>query len=313
VLCSYGKRGGVNARPVEIILSNQISNQTEGFLVKVFISYAREDFETAQRFYDDVQKPGIEPWLDTRDIEPGLKWREVIEQKISESEYFFALISNKSLSKERKRYVQYEWKLALQENKPFIPIRLEPYTLPKRLSALQWIDLFPASAYEDGLRKILRRLNGAKTRANFEETFSSLGPDNDGWDLSEWSLSNVDHTGKRSRSIYGEAVPSFNTVTKAAYIALDIGKSTTLQFYRRLKLRRANIMAKVNFKAIINDGAEHIIDEESQELESDWLKRTIDLSPYGGKTITLKFVVTATDPLSLTSYAKAWIDNIVIV
>jgi hypothetical protein len=279
---------------------------------KVFISYAREDFETAQQFYNDVQKPAIEPWLDTRDIEPGSKWRNDIEQKISESEYFLALISNKSLSKERKRYVQYEWKLALEGNKPFIPIRLEPCTLPKKLSTLQWVDLFPASAYEDGLRKILRRLNGAKTPANFEETFSSLGPDNDGWDLSEWNLSNVDHTGKGSKSIYGEAVASFNTVTKAAYIALDIGKSTTLQFYRRVKLRRANIMAKANFKAIINDGAEHIIDEESQELESDWLKRTIDLSPYGGKTITLKFVVTATDPLSLTSYAKAWIDYIVI-
>jgi hypothetical protein len=278
--------------------------------VKVFISYTRKDFETAQRFYHDVRKPGIKPWLDTRDIEPGSEWSKVIEQKISESEYFLALISNKSL---RRRYVQYEWKLALEGNKPFIPIRLESCTLPKKLSALEWVDLFPTSAYEDGLRKILRRLNGAKTRANFEEAFSSLGPDNEGWDLSEWNLSNVDHTGKGSESIYGEAVTNFNTVTKAAYIALDIGKSTTLQFYRRLKLHRANMMAKANFKAIIDDGAEHIIDEESQKLESDWLKRTIDLSPYGGKTITLKFVVTATDPLSLTSYAKAWIDNIVIV
>jgi hypothetical protein len=278
--------------------------------VKVFISYTRKDFETAQRFYHDLQKPGIKPWLDTRDIEPGSEWSKVIEQEISESEYFLALISNKSL---RRRYVQYEWKLALEGNKPFIPIRLESCTLPKKLSALEWVDLFPTSAYEDGLRKILRRLNGAKTRANFEEAFSSLGPDNDGWDLSEWNLSNVDHTGKGSESIYGEAVTNFNTVTKAAYIALDIGKSTTLQFYRRLKLHRANMMAKANFKAIIDDGAEHIIDEESQKLESDWLKRTIDLSPYGGKTITLKFVVTATDPLSLTSYAKAWIDNIVIV
>jgi hypothetical protein len=136
--------------------------------------------------------------------------------------YFLALISNKSL---RRRYVQYEWKLALEGNKPFIPIRLESCTLPKKLSALEWVDIFPTSAYEDGLRKILRRLNGAKTRANFEEAFSSLGPDNDGWDLSEWNLSNVDHTGKGSESIYGEAVTNFNTVTRAAYIALDIGKS----------------------------------------------------------------------------------------
>lgn len=271
--------------------------------MKVFISYAREDSEAARRFYDHVQKPGIEPWLDTSDIEPGSQWGKVIEQEINESEYFLALISNKSL---RKRSVQYEWKLALnEETKPFIPIRLEPCTLPKKVSALQWVDLFPA--YEDGLRKILRRLNRAKTRANFEETFSSLGADNDGWDLSEWSLSKADHTGKGSESIYGEAA----AVTKTAFITLDVGNSTTLQFYRKLKLYRANIMAKAGFRAIIDDGAEHVIDEEFQNFEGDWLKRTIDLSPYGGKTITLKFAVTATDPLSL-SYAKAWIDDIVI-
>ncbi len=80
--------------------------------MKVFISYAREDSEAARRFYDHVQKPGIEPWLDTSDIEPGSKWSKVIEQEINESEYFLALISDKSLS---KRYVQYEWKLALNE------------------------------------------------------------------------------------------------------------------------------------------------------------------------------------------------------
>jgi hypothetical protein len=56
--------------------------------VKVFISYTRKDFEIAQRFYHDVQKPGIKPWLDTRGIEPGSEWSKVIEQEISESEYF---------------------------------------------------------------------------------------------------------------------------------------------------------------------------------------------------------------------------------
>ena len=39
--------------------------------MKVFINYAREDSEVARRFYDDIQKPGIEPWIDTSDIEGG--------------------------------------------------------------------------------------------------------------------------------------------------------------------------------------------------------------------------------------------------
>jgi hypothetical protein len=276
--------------------------------MKVFISYAREDSEAARRFFDDVQKPGIAPWLDSRDIEPGSQWSKVIKQEINQSEYFLALVSNKSLS---KKYVQYEWKLALNEvNKPFIPVRLEPCTLSKKLSALQWVDLFPV--YEDGLRKILRRLNRAKTRANFEETFSSLGPDNDDWDLSEWNLSKTDHTGTGSESLYGEAVARFNTVTKTALIALDVGNSTTLTFYRKLKLFEANFMAKANFRAIIDDGTDHVIDEESHTFEGDWIIRAIDLSPYRGKNIKLKFLVSASDPLSLTSYSKAWIDDIAI-
>jgi hypothetical protein len=277
--------------------------------MKVFINYAREDSELARRFYSDLQKPRIEPWIDTHDIEIGSEWSKAIKQEINESEYFLALISNKSLS---KRYVRHEWNLALQEeNKPFIPIRLEPCTLPKKLSILQWVDLFPV--YEDGLKTILRRLVRATTLANFEETFSSLDADNDGWDLSEWSLrSNVDHTDKGSESIYGEAVARFNTVTKTASITLNVDNSTTLQFYRKLNLHVANFMAKAGFKAIIDDGAEHIIDEVSQNLESGWIKRAIDLSPYSGKSITLKFVVTATDPLSVTSHAKAWIDDVVV-
>ena len=91
-----------------------------------------------------------------------------------------------------------------------------------------------------------------------------------------------------------------------------IGNSATLRFYRKLELHCANIMAKTDFKAIIDDGAEHVIDEESQEFESGWTRRTADLSPYCDKRVTLKFVVTATDPMSTISRAKAWIDDIVI-
>ena len=288
--------------------------------MRVFISYAREDSKSAQRLRDDIRKPGIEPWLDTSDIELGAKWKKYIEQEISESEYFLALISNNALN---KPFVQYEWKVALEKNKPFIPIRLDPgilpEKLPEKLAQLQWVDLFPVyedPEYKDGLRKILQHLYRSKAKGNFEENFSSLGPDNNGWDLSEWSLSNVDHSGTGSQSIYGEAIPNFNTVMKTTHITLDIGNSATLRFYRKLELNGANIYATTDFKAIIDDGAEHVIDEESRnygEFQSGWTRRTADLSPYCDKKVTLKFVVTATDPIAaLVSHAKAWVDDIVI-
>jgi len=276
--------------------------------MKVFISYAREDSAAATSLYEDLKRPGIEPFLDTSDIGAGEKWSRVIENEIIESEWVLALLSNKSLT---KLYVHYEWDLALKDgNKLFIPVRLEPCAVPETLSSFQWVDIFPSR--DDALRKILRRLNRSRTSGHFEETFSSLGPDNEGWDLSEWSLNDMDHTGRGSTSICGEAKASFNTVTKTASIVLDVGDSTVLKFYRKLNLSAANIMAKAIFRAIIDDGAQHVIDEESQNGESDWTMKKIDLSPYHGREITLKFMVIATDPISLATLSKAWIDDISI-
>ena len=46
--------------------------------------------------------------------------------------------------------------------------------------------------------------------------------------------------------------------------------------------------------------------------EANWIERSLDLSFCGGKTVRLKFVVTVTDPASVLSYAKVWIDDITI-
>ncbi len=40
-------------------------------VVKVFISYAREDYETAKRLYDDLKKAGVSPWMDENDLISG--------------------------------------------------------------------------------------------------------------------------------------------------------------------------------------------------------------------------------------------------
>ena len=36
--------------------------------IKVFISYAREDYETANRLHDDLKASGLKPWMDKKDI-----------------------------------------------------------------------------------------------------------------------------------------------------------------------------------------------------------------------------------------------------
>ncbi len=81
--------------------------------MQVFISYAREDYETARKLYDDLgQQDGIRPWMGEEDILIGQNWKTEIEQAIRDSDYFLVLFSSDSVSKEG--FVQKEIRVALE-------------------------------------------------------------------------------------------------------------------------------------------------------------------------------------------------------
>ena len=128
--------------------------------VKVFICYAREDFEIAARLYQDLQHAGVEPWMDRKNLRPGQKWRAVINQAIRQSAYVIALLSAHSVSK--RGFVQKELKEALDvvdELPPFdifvIPVRVDACEpVDERLQELHWVDLF--ESYEEGVNLILQ-------------------------------------------------------------------------------------------------------------------------------------------------------------
>jgi hypothetical protein len=153
------------------------------------------------------------------------------------------------------------------------------------------------------------------------ETFSSAsGPDNTGWSLGGWTLSNKDATGiAGSRSITATAAPAFNTVTRTAtWAGLALGAAPKLSYLRQLALSDANILASAGLSIIINDGSDHIVDAKSisgftSYTESSFTARSnIDLSAFAGKTVTLKLVVTASDSSSTVTSATAVIDQIQI-
>ncbi len=130
--------------------------------MKVFISYAREDLETAKKLYHDLKRAGISPWMDKQDLLPGQNWQVMISKAIQESKYFLALLSSHSLTK--RGFVQKELKMALDILDEFpeddifiIPIRIEDCKPEdEKLKYLHWADFFPS--YEDGLSQILRVL-----------------------------------------------------------------------------------------------------------------------------------------------------------
>lgn len=147
--------------------------------VRPFISYAREDRETALRLYRDLVKSGARPWLDVEDLLPGQDWQHAITRAISESSHFLALLSVHSVNKQG--YVQKELRHALDLLDTFppgdvfvIPVRLDD-SKPRhdRLATLHWLDLF--ADYDEAFQKLLRSLRIEATTPEPAE-YSSHGP-----------------------------------------------------------------------------------------------------------------------------------------
>lgn len=129
-----------------------------------FLSYAREDQDSARRLTDDLRRAGITVWLDQDSLLPGQDWRVAVDNAIRSHRFFIALLSSRSISK--KGYVQKELRIALEvldqypESQVFIiPVRLDECAPSHhRLNDLQRADLFPDWAA--GLNSILKALQG---------------------------------------------------------------------------------------------------------------------------------------------------------
>ena len=69
-------------------------------LMKVFISYAREDIEAARRIYLFLASiEEFSPWIDQENLRPGENWEQAIFTAINESRLFILLLSRVAFAK----------------------------------------------------------------------------------------------------------------------------------------------------------------------------------------------------------------------
>ena len=129
----------------------------------VFISYAREDSEYANRLYNDLKNAGLNPWLDKEELLPGQNWDKEIKKAVKNSKFFLPIFSSTSVAK--RGYIQREFRLAIDaadeipEGQIFIiPIRIDECKIPfDKLSKIQYQDMFPE--WNKGLQRIIRALS----------------------------------------------------------------------------------------------------------------------------------------------------------
>lgn len=132
---------------------------------QVFLSYAREDRDSAKKIFRALRKSGVQVWadFDSASLPAGSPWKVAITKAIRESQYFIAILSSNSVHK--RGYVQKEILAALDildefpEQKIYlIPVRLDQCTPShSKIHELNWVDLFPS--WQQGLSKILMAIN----------------------------------------------------------------------------------------------------------------------------------------------------------
>lgn len=128
--------------------------------VKIFISYARVDAEPVADIHRRLKAAGYEPWIDSEDLLPGVKWKDAIIKAVREADLFLLCISSRSSN--RQGFIQREIKIAFDQLEEktsdhiyFIPVRLEECELPERVEDFQCVNWFETGAWER-LEKALR-------------------------------------------------------------------------------------------------------------------------------------------------------------
>jgi hypothetical protein len=168
--------------------------------MQVFISYAKEDHESALKLFKSLSMlDEISPWLDTEYLLPGMNWEDEIINAIEKSQYFIAIISSNSIDK--TGFVQKEMRIALDRLQYFptdkiflIPVRLDICDAKFRiLKNIQYVDLFPD--WDKGFDKILKVIT-EQIQARLTFIFSHLQTHMTIKQQDEWIILNEDYIGK---------------------------------------------------------------------------------------------------------------------
>jgi TolB-like protein len=134
----------------------------------VFLSYASQDAEAAQRICEALRAAGIEVWFDQSELRGGDTWDRSIRKQIKTCALFIPVISRTTHDR-REGYFRLEWKLAVDrchlmdaDMAFLLPVviddtRDDDARVPERFREVQWTRL-PGGITPPALVERVRRL-----------------------------------------------------------------------------------------------------------------------------------------------------------
>ncbi len=139
----------------------------------VFLSYAREDAESARHIADALRAFGVEVWFDQNELRGGDSWDTKIRTQIKTCALFVPLISQRT-EERSEGYFRREWKLAVDRthdmtgSKAFIvPVvidgtRESGAAVPEEFMRYQWTRLAGGQATPEFVLQVKRLLDAPK-------------------------------------------------------------------------------------------------------------------------------------------------------
>ena len=137
----------------------------------VFLSYASQDAEAAQKICEALRAAGIEVFLDQSELRGGDAWDQKIRREIHDCALFVPVISVNTASR-LEGYFRLEWKLAVDRShlmaaeKPFLlPVVIDATResnahVPDRFREVQWTRLPGGDTSPTFAERVRRLLSG---------------------------------------------------------------------------------------------------------------------------------------------------------
>ena len=141
----------------------------------VFLSYASEDAEAAQRICAALRSAGVEVWFDQSALRGGDLWDQAIRKQIKACALFIPVISRHT--HERKEgYFRLEWKLAVDRSNLIsatraflLPVVIDDTTeddeeVPEKIRDIHWTRLPNGETSSEFVTRIRKLLSGESGR-----------------------------------------------------------------------------------------------------------------------------------------------------
>ncbi|MCB9502421.1 MAG: TIR domain-containing protein, partial [Deferribacteres bacterium] len=110
----------------------------------VFLCHNSEDKPAVRQLYEDLQKEGISPWLDEKELRPGLPWQDALEAQIARIKSAAVIVGENGIGPWHHRELNAFLRQFVKRSIPVIPVLLENAStepeLPIFLEDMTWVD-----------------------------------------------------------------------------------------------------------------------------------------------------------------------------